>query len=154
MAKPVCAVVGAGPANGLAFGQALAAEGYAVAMLSRDQQKLEELAAQVEGSLAVVCDATDAKNVKTAFDTITEKLGPVDVLLYNAGAGHFGSIDDVSATDMENNWRVNTLGLYLTAQAVLDDMKKKGGGTIVVTGATASLRGGARFAAFARRNDR
>jgi NADP-dependent 3-hydroxy acid dehydrogenase YdfG len=133
--------------------RAMAAEGHAIALLARDRAYLGELAAELtkEGARChpQACDATDGESVASAFAAVKAELGPVDVLLYNAGSGHFGGIEEVSATDMEATWRVNCLGLYHAARAVLPDMKERGAGTIVVSGATASLRGGARFAAFA-----
>ncbi|MDX1383357.1 MAG: SDR family NAD(P)-dependent oxidoreductase, partial [Thermoanaerobaculia bacterium] len=80
---------------------------------------------------------------------IRDEMGPVSVLVYNAGSGVFGDFDAVSPEDLEAAWRVNTWGLLLAAKQVVPDMRGLGGGNIVVTGATASLRGGANFAAFA-----
>jgi NAD(P)-dependent dehydrogenase (short-subunit alcohol dehydrogenase family) len=153
MQPPVCAIVGVGPGNGAAMARAMSAEGHAVALLARDRDYLAKLAEDIDGAggraLAQPCDAADEASVTSAFAAVKEALGPVDVLLYNAGSGHFGGVEDVSAKDMEQTWRVNCLGLFLCARQVLPDMKQRGAGTIVVSGATASLRGGARFAAFA-----
>jgi len=84
-----------------------------------------------------------------AFDEIRARLGGISVLVYNAGAGVFGNIDDITAAQLENAWRTNTLGLYLCTRAILPDMRTAGSGNIIVIGATASKRGGANFAAFA-----
>ena len=83
-----------------------------------------------------------------AFEQARAELGDVDVLVYNAGSGVWGSIDDVSAEDFERSWRVNTLGLFLCAKQVIPAMRAKGHGAVVVVGATASRRGGAGAAAF------
>ena len=77
------------------------------------------------------------------------ELGDVEVLVYNAGSGVFGSIDDVDSATFEDAWRINALGGFLCAQQVLPAMKVAEAGSIVFIGATASLRGGAKFAAFA-----
>ena len=84
-----------------------------------------------------------------ALATVRAELGPVEVLLYNAGGGQWGDVDDTSAETLTAAWQVNTLGLLLCAQAVLPDLRARSGGAIIVTGATASLRGGANFTAFA-----
>jgi NAD(P)-dependent dehydrogenase (short-subunit alcohol dehydrogenase family) len=71
------------------------------------------------------------------------------VLVHNAGNAVFGSVLDVAPAQFEAAWRVNTHGLFLAARAVLPDMVAAGRGVILVTGATASWRGAAGFAAFA-----
>jgi NAD(P)-dependent dehydrogenase (short-subunit alcohol dehydrogenase family) len=76
-------------------------------------------------------------------------MGPVDVLLYNAGSGQWANFEEITAEGLEAGWRVNVLGLMVAGQAVAPDMIRRGGGAIVVTGATASLRGAAGTAAFA-----
>jgi NAD(P)-dependent dehydrogenase (short-subunit alcohol dehydrogenase family) len=147
----VCAVVGVGPGNGEAFAKRFHEDGYEVALMSRTVSKLEKMAADLgEGAQPFACDATDPGSVERAFEKVAVELGPVDVLLWNAGSGVFGTVDDVDATALEQAWRINTLGLFAAARAVTPAMKDKEAGAIVVTGATASLRGGARFAAFAQ----
>ena len=76
-------------------------------------------------------------------------MGPVDVLLYNAGSGQWGTFEEITGEGLEAGWRTNVLGLMVAGQAVAGDMIARGGGSIVVTGATASLRGNVRTAAFA-----
>lgn len=71
------------------------------------------------------------------------------MLIYNAGGFKRGAVKDLSAEDFHNVWRVGCFGGLTTAQQVLPAMEKAGRGTILYTGATASLRGGAMFAAFA-----
>lgn len=63
------------------------------------------------------------------------------MLIYNAGAGKRGSIEEVSAEDFEMTWRVNTLGAFVASQQVIPAMKRKGQGSIIFIGATASRRG-------------
>jgi NAD(P)-dependent dehydrogenase (short-subunit alcohol dehydrogenase family) len=125
-------------------------EGYSVALLSRSIEFSAKLAGQLSDARVYSCDATDPDEVTKALGKVATHLGPTDVLLYNAGSGVFGTFEDVEAADLEQSWRVNTLGLFAAARAVTPAMKDKGNGAIIVTGATASLRGGARFAAFAQ----
>ena len=70
MSKPVCAVVGVGPGNGAAFGRAMSAKGYQVALLARNADYLEDLAAEIDGAKAFRCDVTDSASVDAAFDAI------------------------------------------------------------------------------------
>jgi NAD(P)-dependent dehydrogenase (short-subunit alcohol dehydrogenase family) len=146
---PVCAVVGIGPGNGEAFARRFAADGYAVALMARRPDLTAKLAGELPLAKAYACDAADAASVAAAFERTRADLGDVDVLIFNAGAGVWGTIDDVSADDFERSWRVNALGLFLSAKQVIPAMREKGRGAIVVVGATASRRGVAGTAAFA-----
>ncbi len=149
MSKPVCAVVGVGPGNGAAFARRFAEEGFAVALLARRVELTRDLAAQLPAARAYACDVTDLASIQSAFDAIRHDLGDVDVLVYNAGSGGWGNVEQVTPRDLEAAFRVNTSGLLASAQAVIPAMKAKGRGSIVVVGATASRRGAARTAAFA-----
>lgn len=147
--KPVCVVAGAGPGNGTAIAHRFDDAGYAVALLARNPATLSALSRAIPRALCLSCDVTVGDQVSMAFDEIRARLGGISVLVYNAGAGVFGNIDDITAAQLENAWRTNTLGLYLCTRAILPDMRTAGSGNIIVIGATASKRGGANFAAFA-----
>ena len=149
MAKPVCAVVGIGPGNGRALARRFAAAGHALALLSRRTDLSAGLAAELGDARAYQCDVADAASVGRAFGRVRAELGEVDVLVFNAGSGTWGSVEEISPEAFETAWRVNALGLLMTAQAVIPAMKQKGAGSIVVIGATASRRGMPRTAAFA-----
>lgn len=149
MSSPVCAIVGIGPKNGAAFARRFASAGYRVALVSRSTHFSEALAKTLGDARAYRCDATDAESVNGVFARIRADLGPVDVLIYNAGGGSWQTVEEISPADFEYGWRVNALGTLLTAQQVIPDMKKKGAGNIVVVGATASLRGRPKTAGFA-----
>jgi NAD(P)-dependent dehydrogenase (short-subunit alcohol dehydrogenase family) len=149
MSNKSCIIVGAGPGNGLAFGRRFAEAGYRVALLARTQERLQQLAAQVQGATAQVCDVTSGPSVQRAFAAAHGAVGDPDVLIYNAGAGTFGNVDAVTAEDMEAAWRTNALGCFLCAKEVLPGLRANKRGSIVIIGATASLKGGANFIAFA-----
>jgi NAD(P)-dependent dehydrogenase (short-subunit alcohol dehydrogenase family) len=147
--KGVCAVVGIGPGNGASLARRFAAEGYAVAMLARGTELTGVLARELAGSRAFACDVSDARSVDTTFAAVRDQLGEVDVLVYNAGSGAWGNIEEATAADFEAAWRVNTLGAFLVAKQVIPAMKKAGRGNIVFIGATASRRGNVKTAVFA-----
>src|SRR5580692_6772266 len=147
--KKVCVVVGVGPGNGAALGRRFAREGYAVALLARTQETSRSLAASLTDTRAYACDVADAKSVANTFAAIERDLGAVHTLIYNAGSGVWGTVEDIDAAAFESAFRVNALGLLLTAQKVIPAMKTQGEGNIVVIGATSSRRGVARTAAFA-----
>ena len=149
MNKPVCAVVGIGPGNGAALARRFAAEGYAVALLARSVALSATLAAELVDSRAYACDVADAASVKTVFASIRSELGDVDVLVFNAGGGTWGSVEEITPEAFEASWRVNALGALLVSQEVIPAMKRAGAGAIIFIGATASLRGMPMTAAFA-----
>ena len=149
MNKPVCTIIGAGPGNGAAFARRFDKAGYRVALLARNLQYLGSLAGEISDGHAFQCDATDTGRISAALSEVEQSLGAIDVLIYNAGSGVFGNIENVALADIENAWRINTLGLAAAAKQVMPTMLKRQLGNIVVIGATASLRGGANFAAFA-----
>jgi NADP-dependent 3-hydroxy acid dehydrogenase YdfG len=120
-----------------------------VALLARNPDYLRDLESQIPGSKAFVYDVTEADRAGEVFNQIKTTMGPVAVLVYNAGSGQFGSIDVTTPEDFESAWRVNALGCLACARQVVPDMREARVGNIIVIGATASLRGGANFVAFA-----
>jgi NAD(P)-dependent dehydrogenase (short-subunit alcohol dehydrogenase family) len=147
--KKVCVVVGVGPGNGAALGRRFAKEGYAVALLARTAETSAPLAASLADARAYTCDVTDVAQVERTFDAIEADMGPVHTLVYNAGSGTWGTVEDIDVAAFEGAFRVNALGLLLAAKKAIPKMKEQGGGNIVVIGATSSRRGVARTAAFA-----
>lgn len=146
---PVCAIVGVGPGNGEALARTFADAGRAVALIARRATFSEPLAAALPNARAYACDATDAVDVERTFARIANEMGEVDTLIYNAGKGVWGAVDQIDIRDFEQAWRTNALGLLLAARQVVPAMKTRGAGSIVVVGATASRRGVAGTAAFA-----
>lgn len=149
MGKSVCVVVGVGPKNGGALAARFAREGYAVALLSRSTEYSGKLADEI-GGRAYACDVTDPEAIKRAFAAVREDLGDVDVLLYNVGNAQFGTLDDVSDEAFEKGWVINVRGLLQSTREVIGPMRDKRKGAIIVTGATASLRGKPFTSAFAQ----
>ena len=149
MKKPVCVVVGVGPGNGAALARRFAAGRYAVGLLARSASFSRALAAEIDDAQAYECDVADETSVKETFARVRTDFGEVDVLIYNAGSGSWGSIEEITPEAFEAAWRVNALGSLLVAQQVIPAMKRVGAGSIIFIGATASLRGMPRTAAFA-----
>lgn len=149
MASQVCVVTGVGPGNGAAFSRTFAKAGYQVAMLARSEERLNELEKEIPGTRGYPTDVTDPEGVRETFARVRSDLGPVNVLLHNAGSGVFGDFLQTPPDLFELAWRINAHALLLCGQEAAQDMLKAGVGAIVVTGATAALRGGANFAAFA-----
>lgn len=149
MSKKICVVVGAGPGNGLSLGRKFITAGYTTALLARSEANLDALNESLPAAHTYPCDVTDPESIASAFTRIEQDLGRTGVLIYNAGSGVFGSIDEIDTDAFEQAWRTNTLGCFHCARSVIPGMREAGGGKIIVIGATAAKRGGARFAAFA-----
>jgi len=149
----VAAVLGVGPGLGAAVAQRFAREGFTVGLMARGEESLAAAREEVEGSggtaLAVTADATDAASVASAFDRVLEELGAPEVFVYNAGAFQMGGILELSPEQFDDCFRANCSGAFYGAQQVLPAMVERGRGTVILTGATAALRGSTRFAALA-----
>ncbi len=147
--KGVAVVAGVGPGNGAALARRFAGGGYTVALLSRSAQTRGSLEQELRGARGYDCDVGSPESVARTFAAIRSQLGPIEVLLYNAGSGVFGDVESITPEQFESSWRVNTYGALLCSQQVIGPMKAAGAGSIVFIGATASRRGGPRSAAFA-----
>ena len=147
--KRNCVIIGVGPGNVASFARRFASAGYQVAILSRNETYLKQLSSEIEGSSPIYCDVCDPTSIGQAFDRVHEALGAVDVMIYNAGAGDWKSVEDTLLENFESSWKTNAFGLLAAGQQVIPAMKERGRGCIVVIGATASLRGGANTAGFA-----
>ncbi|MDJ0690815.1 MAG: SDR family NAD(P)-dependent oxidoreductase [Xenococcaceae cyanobacterium MO_188.B32] len=149
MSKPVCVIVGVGSGNGESFSRKFADEGYRVAMLARNIEYLQKLAREIPDSQAYQYDVTEIDKAAEVFSRIESEMGTISVLVYNAGAGAFANIDDATVESFQRAWEVNARGLFTVAKQVIPQMRKLGGGNIVIIGATASVKGGANFTPFA-----
>ena len=140
-------IAGVGPGLGIALATRFAREGHRVAMLARSPEKLAALAAQAPDQLvAMPCDVTDPAAVSAAFEETEQRLGPLACAVFNVGAFRPGPIVDIAPADFEHCWRVGAFAGFLVGQAAARRMAPRGSGTILFTGATASLRGAANFA--------
>jgi NAD(P)-dependent dehydrogenase (short-subunit alcohol dehydrogenase family) len=149
----VAAVLGVGPGLGATVARRFARESFAVGLMARGEESLAAAREEVEAlggtALAVTADATDAASVASSFDRVREELGEPEVFVYNAGAFQMGGILELSPEQFDDCFRANCSGAFYGAQQVLPAMVERERGTIILTGATAALRGSARFAALA-----
>ncbi len=146
----VCVVVGVGPGNGESYCRKFAGQGYRVAALARDVEKVRRLVGEIDGVTAYSLDATDPAQTRDVFGRIRDELGEPDVVLYNAGSGVFATFDDIEPEHLRTSWEVNTLGLFHVAKQVLPAMRERGSGVVGITGATATRRGKPFTTAFAQ----
>ena len=148
---PVAVVVGVGPGLGASLARRFA-QGYKVAIVARRADYLQSLAGEIRATggqvLEVPADIGDRAQVEAAFKSIRERLGPPEVLLYNAGSGTWGTITDITPEQYENDWRVNAYGAFVSAKAVVPDQIARGRGVILLTGATAGVKAGPKSVSF------
>ena len=149
----VALVIGAGDATGGAIAKRFAQEGYVACVVRRSYEKLLPLvdAIQAQGGTAYGfdCDARKEDQVQALIETIERDIGPIEVMAFNIGANVPCSILDESARKYFKIWEMACFSAFLTSQAVARNMVTRGHGTLLFTGATASLRGASNFAAFA-----
>lgn len=149
MGERVCVVTGVGPGTGTALARRFAADGYRVALLARNAERLERLAAELPGTAAFPVDVGDLDALRTTLQRVRERLGHPEVLLHNAVAGGFGSFESVDPEALERRFRVNVTSLLVLAQELAPAMVEAGRGAIAITGNTSAWRGKAAFAGFA-----
>jgi NAD(P)-dependent dehydrogenase (short-subunit alcohol dehydrogenase family) len=150
--KPVAVVIGVGPGLGAALARRFA-PAYSVAIVARRGDYLKGLAAELGTSgagsvLDLTCDVSSQAQIAETFRAIRAKLGEVEVLLYNAGSGVFGSITQIAPEQYEADWRVNAFGAFVAAKEVVSGMITRGRGTMLFTGATAGVKAGPRSVSF------
>jgi NAD(P)-dependent dehydrogenase (short-subunit alcohol dehydrogenase family) len=126
-----------------------AADGYRVAMLARDADRLAQLAAEIPGTVAFPVDVADLAALRATLGRVRTGVGMPSVVLHNAVAGGFGTYESVKPEELEHRFRVNVTALLVLAQELAPAMVAAGGGAFVATGNTSAWRGTASFAGFA-----
>jgi NAD(P)-dependent dehydrogenase (short-subunit alcohol dehydrogenase family) len=151
--KPVCLVVGAGDALGGAIARRFAREGFVVCLARRTADKLADLKAAIDtaGGTAIAfgCDARREEQVVALVDQIEREHGAIEVLVHNVGGNVRESILDMTAEKFFKTWEMACMAGFLTGREAARRMVPRGWGTILFTGASASMRGSAMFAGFA-----
>ncbi len=153
MTNPVALVVGAGDATGGAIARRFAREGMTAVVVRRTAAALVPLVTEIEAeggrAVAMAADARDEDAMVALVDRIEADVGPIAVAVFNVGANVPSPIRDETARKYRKIWELAALGGFLTGREAARVMVPRGVGTILFTGATASLRGSANFAAFA-----
>ena len=148
-------VIGVGAVAGLgsALCRRFASEGLQVFVAGRTKQKLDLVAGEIAGAggsaVPVVMDATVEDEVIRLFDTVEDHGGPPELVVYNAGNNEFRPLLEMDAEFWEGLWRLCCFGGFLAGREAARRMLPKGGGTLIFTGATASIRARPPFTAFA-----
>ena len=147
--QPVSAlIVGAGHGLSASLARAFARDGLHVSLAARNTEKLADLCAET-GADAFQCDAADAQQVKALFSNLDDGPGAPDVVVYNPSYRVQGAFTEIDPAEVEKSMRITAFGGFLVAQEAARRMLNKGGGVILFTGASASVKGYARSAPFA-----
>ena len=146
-------VMGAGDATGGAIAKRFAREGYVACVARRNANQLTSLVDDISAAggtaRAFGCDARVEEQVLELFATIEREVGPLEVVVFNIGANVRFSITETTERVYRKVWEMAALAGFLTGREAARVMLPRQRGTIIFTGATASLRGGKHFAAFA-----
>ncbi|CAB3729522.1 3-phenylpropionate-dihydrodiol/cinnamic acid-dihydrodiol dehydrogenase [Paraburkholderia sediminicola] len=133
-------IVGAGKGLSASLARLFAAEGMQVALAARDTSKLTELVDET-GALPVRCDASQSDDVSALFNRVEDAFGTPDLVVYNASGRYRAAVEDIDPEKLEDALKVTAIGGFLVAQAAAIRMQARGSGTILLTGATASVKG-------------
>jgi NAD(P)-dependent dehydrogenase (short-subunit alcohol dehydrogenase family) len=143
-------IVGAGGGLGTAIVEELTAEGYPVALLARDDSRLQNHAAELAGSghpaRAYRADAADAENLSAAISQAADEMGEPDILLYNVADLAPDKPDELTTAEWNSRFAVNMTGAKVAADAVLPRLRG-GHGTLLFTGGGYSLHPSPKFTA-------
>jgi len=149
----VALVAGVGDGLGGAIARRFARAGYTTVLVARSLDRLSRIAGEIESAggrgIAYVADVREEQAVTKLFEDVEAELGPISVAVFNTGANYRNSILDTPGDMFEKVWRLGCYAGFLVGREAARHMAPRGRGTIIFTGATASLRGAAQFAAFA-----
>lgn len=145
--KPVCLVIGAGAGIGGTVGTKFASEGYHAVLCRRsDQAGLDRLVEGIKSAggeaTGFLLNAVDDDTIENCVAHVEQNIGPIEVVIYNLGA-QIGDrpLEETSYKAFEMGWRLATFGLFRLAKSVCPLMEARGSGKILVTSATAAVRG-------------
>jgi NAD(P)-dependent dehydrogenase (short-subunit alcohol dehydrogenase family) len=146
--QEIALIIGAGPGLSASLGRLFNKEGMKVALAARDTNKLGGLVKETNGR-AYACDASVPKDVEGLFDAVARDIGDPNLVVYNASGRVRGPITELNPEEVRKTIMITCYGGFLVGQAAAKRMIKAGKGTILFTGASASIKGFANSAAFA-----
>jgi len=159
---PLAIVTGAGRGIGYAIAQELARRGHRLALVARDEKRLEEAARRLAASRSLgtgraapevetfACDVQDAAQVRATFRKILDRPGRLEVLVNNAGVGVFAPVQEISDADWDATLNTNLRGVFYCSKAVIPRLREQRGGHIINISSLAGknpLAGGAAYCA-------
>ena len=141
-------IVGVGGGLSASLARLFHKEGMAVALAARNADKLDGLAGEIGGS-AHACDASDPASVAALFEAVTDGMGAPDIVVFNPSYRARGPIVDLDPEQVRRVIEISCFGGFLVAQQAARQMIERGSGTILLTGASASVKGYPNSSSFA-----
>lgn len=131
LANKVAVVTGASAGIGLEVAKILAARGVKVALVARSQDKLKSISAALPGSIFIIADLSKTESINDLIAKVINHFGRLDILINNAGQGYYAGIKDIEPANFRHIFELNLMAPLQTMQAVIPQMKKQGGGSII-----------------------
>jgi NAD(P)-dependent dehydrogenase (short-subunit alcohol dehydrogenase family) len=148
MSQEIALIIGVGDGLSAALARRFAGEGMKLALAARQTGKLAPLSAET-GGRAYACDVGSRDQVRTLFADVTRDLGPPDIVVYNPSYRTRGPLVELDPDEVEKTLMVTCFGGFLVGQAAARLMLARGSGSILFTGASASIKGYVHSAPFA-----
>ena len=146
--QEIALIVGSGPGLSASLARLFTKEGMKVALAARNVKKLDGLVKEINGH-AYACDASSPTDVKNLFQSVSQDIGDANLVVYNAGGRVRGPLTELDPETVRQTIMITCYGGFLIGQEAAKRMIKAGSGTILFTGASASVKGYANSAAFA-----
>jgi len=146
--QEIALIVGSGPGLSASLARLFTKEGMKVALASRNVKKLDGLVKEIDGR-AYACDASSPADVKKLFESLSQDLGDPNLVVYNASGRVRGPVTELDPEDVRQTILITCYGGFLIGQEAAKRMLKDGNGTLLFTGASASVKGYANSPAFA-----
>jgi NAD(P)-dependent dehydrogenase (short-subunit alcohol dehydrogenase family) len=146
----IAIITGAGSGIGRACAIALAREGAKVALVGRRQDRLESVAREIgDSALVVAADVSKQDGIDFVVEQTVARFGRLNVLVNNAGVLHIGTAEQITEEQWDETFNVNVRGLWLLSRAVLPQMRKAGGGSIINMASVLGINGARNRASYA-----
>ena len=146
--QEIALIVGSGPGLSASLARLFKTEGMKVALAARNVKKLDGLVKEIDGR-AYACDASSPTDVKKLFQSVSQDLGDPNLVVYNASGRVRGPVTELDPEDVRQTILITCYGGFLIGQEAAKRMLKAGNGTLLFTGASASVKGYANSPAFA-----
>jgi len=146
--QEIALIVGSGPGLSASLARLFKTEGMKVALAARNVKKLDGLVKEIDGR-AYACDASSPTDVKKLFQSVSQDLGDPNLVVYNASGRVRGPVTELDPEDVRQTILITCYGGFLIGQEAAKRMLKSGNGTLLFTGASASVKGYANSPAFA-----
>ncbi|MHA1925355.1 MAG: SDR family oxidoreductase [Candidatus Thorarchaeota archaeon] len=147
------AITGASSGIGQEIAYEMAPNGHSFFLMGRNEERLRSVQEEVEGlggkAIIGIGDVSDGEKVDRMYTAIQQDLGKVDVLVANAGVGHFGDLETLSIEQYDEQFNTNVRGVFLWLRKVLPEMKSRNSGQIIVTSSNLGLKTKARASIYA-----